>query len=105
MTKNEAGTKLAKVLWYYNLIPNVSSLSQKIVCPFHKDVNPSMIVNLEEGSWFCFGCNLTGDAVKFVNLMESQHNELNDLQAYKKYLQILKSNKCSDIKLLDTNSK
>lgn len=97
MTGNEAGTKLAKVLWYYNLIPSTASLSQKIVCPFHKDVNPSMIVNLEDGSWFCFGCNLTGDAVKFVKLMEAQHNGLNDLQAYKKYLQILKSDKCSDI--------
>ena len=97
MTGNEAGTKLAKVLWYYNLIPSTASLSQKIVCPFHKDVNPSMIVNLEDGSWFCFGCNLTGDAIKFVKLMEAQHNGLNDLQAYRKYLQILKSDKCSDI--------
>ena len=99
MTENGAGTKLAKVLWYYNLIPSTSSLSQKIVCPFHEDVNPSMIVNLEDGSWFCFGCNLTGDAIKFVKLMEAKHNGLNDLQAYKKYLQILKSDKCSGIKL------
>ena len=99
MTGNDAGTKLAKVLWYYNLIPSTTSLSQKIVCPFHKDINPSMIVNLEDGSWFCFGCNLTGDAIKFVKLMEAQHSGLNDLQAYKKYLQILKSDKCSNIKL------
>lgn len=95
----EQGTRLAKVLWYYNLIPSTASLSQKIVCPFHKDINPSMIVNLEDGSWFCFGCNLTGDAIKFVKLMEAQHNGLNDLQAYKKYLQILKSDKCSDIEI------
>ena len=97
--ETDAGTKLAKVLWYYNLIPGTESLSQKIVCPFHKDVNPSMIVNFEDGSWFCFGCGLAGDAVKFVKLMESKYNGLNDLQAYKKYLQILKSKKCSDIKL------
>lgn len=94
-----AGENLAKVLWYYNLIPDVASLSQKIVCPFHEDVNPSMIVNFEDGSWFCFGCNLSGDAIKFVKLMENQCNGLNDLQAYKKYLQILKSDECSDIKL------
>ncbi|MEE1303200.1 MAG: toprim domain-containing protein, partial [Bacteroidales bacterium] len=48
---------------------------------------------------FCFGCNLTGDAIKFVKLMEAKHNGLNDLQAYRKYLQILKSDKCSNIKL------
>lgn len=93
------GEALAKVLWYYNLVPDVSSLSQKIVCPFHDDINPSMIVNFEDGSWFCFGCNLAGDAKKFVQLMEAKHNGLNDLQAYKTYLQILKSDKCSSIKL------
>ena len=53
--ENKSGEALAKVLWYYNLIPDVASLSQKIVCPFHDDVNPSMIVNFEDGSWFCFG--------------------------------------------------
>lgn len=93
------GNELAKVLWYYNLIPDVSALTQKIVCPFHEDINPSMIANFEDGSWFCFGCNSAGDAIKFVKLMEAQHNKLNDLQAYKKYLQILKSKKCSGIKL------
>lgn len=93
------GEALAKVLWYYNLIPGTASLTQKIVCPFHDDVNPSMIVNFEDGSWFCFGCGLAGDAKKFVKLMEQKYNKLNDLQAYQKYLRILKSNKCSGIKL------
>lgn len=105
MNVNDAGTNLAKVLWYYNLIPSTSLLSQKIVCPFHKDINPSMIVNLEDGSWFCFGCNLAGDAIKFVKLMETQYNGLNDLQAYKKYLQILKSDKCSDITINHTSKR
>lgn len=99
MIEKTGGENLAKVLWYYNLIPDVASLSQKIVCPFHEDVNPSMIVNFEDGSWFCFGCNLTGDAKRFVTLMEAKYNQLNDLQAYKKYLQILKSDKCSNIKV------
>lgn len=99
MIEKTGGENLAKVLWYYNLIPDVASISQKIVCPFHDDVNPSMIVNFEDGSWFCFGCNLTGDAKRFVLLMEAKYNHLNDLQAYKKYLQILKSDKCSGIKI------
>lgn len=93
------GEALAKVLWYYNLIPDTTSLTHKIICPFHEDVNPSMMVNLEEGSWFCFGCNLAGDAKRFVKLMECNHNKVNDLQAYKKYLNILKSDKCSNIVL------
>ena len=95
--ENKNGEALAKVLWYYNLIPDTASLTQKIVCPFHDDVNPSMIVNFEDGSWFCFGCGLAGDAKKFVKLMEAKHNHLNDLQALQKYFQILKSDKCSNI--------
>lgn len=93
------GSSLAKVLWYYNLISDTTTLVQKIVCPFHEDVNPSMNVYLEDGSWFCFGCGESGDAVKFVKKLEAKLNGLNDLQAYRKYLQILKSKKCSGIKL------
>ena len=99
MINDKDGEELAKVLWYYNMIPSTTSLSQKIVCPFHDDVNPSMTVNLEDGSWFCFGCGKTGDAKKFVKIMESKYNGLNDLKAYQKYLRILKSDKCSGIKL------
>lgn len=96
---NQSGEDLAKVLWYYGLLPDTSSMIQKIVCPFHEDVNPSMIVNLEEGSWYCFGCGLSGDAAKFVKVMESKYSKLNDLQAYKKYVKILRSDKCSSIKI------
>lgn len=93
------GEELAKVLWYYNLIPDVKILSTKIVCPFHEDVNPSMMVNFEDGSWYCFGCGKSGDSRKFVKLIESKYSRINDLQAEKKLLQILKSKKVSDIKL------
>lgn len=96
--RNDKGKNLAKVLWYYNLLPDTKAYNQKIICPFHEDVNPSMIVDLEEGRWFCFGCQLSGDAVKFVQLMEYKLNKVNDLKAYNKYLKILKSKECSNIK-------
>lgn len=86
------GTDLAKVLWYYNLLPDTHAACQKILCPFHQDANPSLLVNLEDGTWFCFGCNRSGDAAKFVQYMEKG---LNDLQALKRYHEILKSDKCS----------
>lgn len=96
---NESGTQLAKVLWYYNLIPDTNHYKHKIMCPFHGDVNPSLLVNLEEGRWFCFGCNESGDAITFVKLMEKKYHKLNDLQSYRKYCEILKSDKCSDIEI------
>lgn len=93
------GEELARVLNYYNLLGN--GTGKKIVCPFHDDVNPSMLIDFNEGKWFCFGCQMSGDARGFVKAMELKYNGLNDLQAYKKYLRILKSNKLSNIKLKD----
>lgn len=94
--KNSDGTNLAKVLWYYNFVPDLST-NQKIVCPFHEDVNPSLIVDLEVGKWFCFGCSKSGDAIGFVKEMETKYNNLNDLKSLQKYFKIIKSKKCSDI--------
>ena len=99
-------TQLAKVLWYYNMLPHMhcSDSKFKIVCPFHDgDVNPSLLVNLAEGNWFCFGCSETGDAQKFVSLMEKKYNGVNDLQACRKFYQILKSDKCSSIHIEPTS--
>lgn len=95
----KSGEELAKVLWYYNLIPNTITLKQKIVCPFHDDMNPSMVIDLEEGSFYCFGCGLSGDALAFVKLIENKYHNLNELQACRKFVKILKSNKVSNIKL------
>lgn len=100
MTGNSAdGENLAKVLWYYGLIGGVSGNSEKIVCPFHDDVNPSLIVNFDNGFWYCFGCNLSGDAQKFVKLVERQRDGCNDLQALKRYNAILRSDKASALSL------
>ncbi len=85
-----SGMDLQKVLLYYGHIENNPSSELKIVCPFHKDVNPSMIVDLQDGKFFCFGCNTFGDAYQFVHLMNPK---LNDLQTLQKYFKILKSNK------------
>ena len=98
MKVEPASNELAKVLWYYNLIYDTVTHDQKIVCPFHDDVNPSMIANLDRNAWYCFGCQESGDALKFTLMMESKYNGLNDLQGLAKYRRILKSRKCSNIK-------
>lgn len=100
MQQNDEGTNLAKVLITYGMIPDVSSLSQKIICPFHDDERPSMLVNLEQGRWYCFGCGLSGDAKHFVKLMNPT---LNDLQAYKEYLNILKSDSVKKVTISSRN--
>lgn len=68
----------------------------KLVCPFHEDVNASLKINLNNGTFYCFGCGESGNALKFVQLM---NKNLNDLEACKKYYKILKSKKVKHIKL------
>lgn len=40
------------------------------LCPFHKEKTPSFHVNDERGFYHCFGCNVSGDAIKFVQETE-----------------------------------
>ncbi len=40
------------------------------LCPFHTEKTPSFSVNAEEGFYYCFGCQESGDAITFVRAME-----------------------------------
>jgi DNA primase len=46
------------------------------LCPFHEEKTPSLSVNAEEGLYYCFGCQASGDAIKFVR--ETQHLDFVD---------------------------
>ena len=40
-------------------------------CPFHQERTPSFTVTPEKGFWKCFGCDESGDAISFIERMES----------------------------------
>jgi len=88
------GKELAKVLHFYGLLEGDSEF--KIICPFHNDINASLLINLIEGNFYCFGCGASGDALTFVKYLNKQ---LNDLEACKLYFKILKSNKVRKFRL------
>ncbi len=41
------------------------------LCPFHNEKTPSFTVYPENGSFYCFGCGVGGDAFTFVKLIEN----------------------------------
>ena len=40
------------------------------LCPFHNEKTPSFSVNAEEGFYYCFGCQQSGDAITYVRETE-----------------------------------
>ena len=92
------GDALAKVLHYYNY----PSDEEKLVCPFHWDIYPSMQVNYDTGSCFCYGCQKPYDTLSFVKQFEK---ESDDLKACIKLAHIIRTKKVSKIKAVPLHQK
>ena len=86
-----SGDALAKVLHYYNY----PSDEEKIICPFHQDVMPSMQINYDSGSCFCHGCQKSYSTLDFVKQLEGEND---DLKACIKLAHIMRTKKVSKIK-------
>lgn len=83
--------ELAKVLHYYGFDEN----DIKITCPFHADINPSMSIKMDTGTFYCHACEVSGNALDFVKRAEGIND---DLEACKTYIKVLKSKKVNKIK-------
>lgn len=59
--------------------------SEKIVCPFHKERSPSLVIYDHNHSFHCFGCGAGGDSIDFVMLKE----DLEFVEGRDKAMQIL----------------
>jgi DNA primase len=96
MNRVYKGKELAKVLIYYGLVGDVTTSDFNIVCPFHEDINPSMRIRLDDGTFYCFGCESNGNALDFVQRVNP---ELNDLQSCILLEKILSSNEVKNLNI------
>lgn len=58
--------------------------SRLIKCPFHPEKTPSFSIDTSKNIFYCFGCGVGGDAIKFVELIE----RVNFIEACTKLAQI-----------------
>jgi DNA primase len=74
-----------KVLNHYGIsITN----GDKIVCPFHGEDTPSLVVDFEKDIYHCFGCDASGDVIDFISRIDN----INRLKAAKKLSEISANN-------------
>src|ERR1700735_2874041 len=69
VAKVRAATDLAALISEHTALKRVG---RRLVglCPFHQERTASFSVNAEEGFYYCFGCQASGDAITFVRQME-----------------------------------
>lgn len=73
-------TSMVSVLDHYSIgYENAASDRYKIICPFHDDTDPSLIIyhkddHVEE-SYFCFVCNEGGDPFCFIRAVEDDFKQ------------------------------
>jgi DNA primase len=61
---------IADIVGEYLPLKPAGSGSFKANCPFHQEKTPSFYVNRPRQSWHCFGCNIGGDMISFVEKIE-----------------------------------
>lgn len=59
---------ITDILSLYNIKANKANF---INCPFHNEKTPSCKIYTKTNTFKCFSCNVSGDIIKFVQLMEN----------------------------------
>jgi DNA primase len=61
---------IADIVGEHLQLRNAGGGSLKGLCPFHDEKTPSFHVTPARGYWHCFGCNLGGDVISFVQQID-----------------------------------
>ena len=69
VAKVRAATDIAALIGEHTSLKRVGRRLSGL-CPFHAEKSPSFSVNPEEGLYYCFGCQASGDAISFVRRTE-----------------------------------
>lgn len=73
MVSEQQKQEFIQVLKHFDMFEPLSSY--KVICPFHGDKNPSMLIDLENAKYYCFGCEAHGGAHDLVKQFYPSYNE------------------------------
>ncbi len=59
-------TNLVDLISEHGIMLKRAGTNYKGLCPFHAEKTPSFSVNPVRGFFHCFGCNASGDGIKFL---------------------------------------
>lgn len=62
--------RIDEVVGQYVTLKNAGGGSQKGLCPFHDEKTPSFNVRPAQGYYHCFGCEASGDSIRFLMEIE-----------------------------------
>ncbi|MBI4426179.1 MAG: DNA primase [Candidatus Kerfeldbacteria bacterium] len=62
---------IAEVLGEYVQLKPAGTNRYKVLCPFHNEKTPSLMVSKDRQAWHCFGCGKGGDMFSFVQEIEN----------------------------------
>lgn len=86
--------EMVKVARHYGLVDTITANTIKVMCPFHKDKRPSLLLDFDRNNFYCFGCAKSGSAFEFVCGMEENKT---DIECFLLYLRIIKDD--SDVQV------
>lgn len=63
-------TDIVKLVSGYLTLKRSGADSMSGLCPFHTEKSPSFSVSPSKGVYYCFGCGVSGDAIRFLRELE-----------------------------------
>lgn len=82
MISEEKQQEFISVLKHFDMFEPLSSY--KVICPFHGDKNPSMLINLDEANFYCFGCGIHGGSIDLVKQFYPSYNDFELVRCIKR---------------------
>lgn len=82
MISEERKQEFIAVLKHFDMFEPLSSY--KVVCPFHGDKNPSLLIDLDNAKYYCFGCGIYGGAYDLIKQFYPSYNSFEIVRCAKR---------------------